>query len=147
ILLRPIRKRIATQNRDTTRSVTTGGDTLARAVEVYQYNNRPITNELVYPPEGWNPEVEVLNVNAGETAEYTLELSASISSFQAPVMQTFVSQGHSSSSVYTVVADDGLPVSPALWEGSGGSVRIEIAEDTSHLLVTLRGATGVPTSA
>jgi hypothetical protein len=147
ILLRAIRKRIATQNRDTARSISTGGDTLAQAVEVYQYNNRPITNELVYPPGGWNPEVQVLNVNAGETAEYTLELSASVSSIQTPVMQTSVGQDYNASSVYTIVADDGLPVQPSLWAASGGLVSIKIAEDTTHLLVTLRGATGVPTAA
>lgn len=144
ILLRAIRKRIATNDRDTARAVATGGDTLAQAVEAYQYNNRPITNEIVYPPGGWNPEVDVLNVNAGETVEYTLELSASVTSFQTPVMQTFVSQDHNSSSVYTVVADDGLPVSTALWAASGGSVSIEISPDTTHLIVSLTGATGVP---
>lgn len=146
ILLRAIRKRIATQNRDTTRSISTGGGTLAQAVEVFQYNNRPITNELVYPPGGWNPEVEVLNVNAGETAEYTLELSASVTSIQTPVMQTSVGQNYDSSSVYTIVADDGLPVSPSLWNSSGGQVSVEISEDTTHLIVTLRGATGIPNS-
>lgn len=52
ILLRAIRKRIASQNRDTARQASLGSDTLAQAVEVYQYNNRAITNELVYPPGG-----------------------------------------------------------------------------------------------
>lgn len=144
ILLRAIRKRIATQNRDTARSISTGGYTLAQAVEVYQYNNRPITNELVYPPGGWDPQVEVLNVNAGETAEYTLELSASVTSIETPVMQTSVGQGYDSSSVYTIVADDGLPVSSSLWASSGGQVSVEVSEDTTHLNVTLRGATGIP---
>lgn len=147
ILLRSIRTRIATENRDTARSITTGGDTLAQAVEVYQYNNREITDELVYPPTGWNAEVDVLNVNAEEEAEYTLELSASVSSIQPPVMQEFVSQEYGDSSVYTVVADDGLPVSPEQWAGSGGLVTVEIGEDTTHLIVRLRGASGVPTSA
>lgn len=147
ILLRGIRKRIASSNRDTARSFTAGSDTLAQAIEIYQYNNRVITNELVYPPGGWTPEVEVLNVNAGETTEYTLELSASVSSIQTPVMQTFVADEYSASSVYTVVADDGLPVSPAAWSSRGGSVKIEIAPDTTHLLVTLTGAQGLPTAA
>ncbi len=49
ILLRPIRSRIATQDRDTDRGVSSGSTTLAQAVEVYQYDNRAITNELVYP--------------------------------------------------------------------------------------------------
>lgn len=146
ILLRPIRARIATQNRDTARSISSGSTTLAQAVEVYQYNNRAIANELVYPPGGWVPEVEVLSVNAGETTEYTLDLSASVSSIQTPVMQTLVDKDYRASSVYTIVADDGLPVSPSMWTSSGGSLSIRISDDTSHLIVTLTGAKGVPTS-
>lgn len=120
--------------------------TLAQSVEVYQYNNRPITNELVYPPGGWTPEVSVMNVNAGETTPYTLELSASVSSIQQPTMLTFVPPSHSSSSVFTVVANDGLPVSPAAWEQHGGKVEVSINPDTHRLDVVLTGATGLPTS-
>lgn len=147
ILLRGIRKRVATNDRDTSRSVTIGTNTLAQAIEIYKYNNREITNELVYPPGGWNPEVEVLNVNAGETSEYTLELSASVSSIDTPVMQTFVADEYSATSVYTIVADDGLPVEPAAWGAYGGEVTIEIDPSTTKLLVTLKGAEGLPTSA
>lgn len=146
ILLRAIRKRVATNNRDLSRSLSTGGGTLAQAVEVYQYNNRQITNELVYPPGGWTSEVEVLNVNAGEEQEYTLDLSSSLTSIQSPVMQTFVASDYSASSVYTIVANDGLPVSPTLWANNGGSLTVEIAPDTSHLIVRLKGATRIPTS-
>lgn len=144
ILLRAIRTRIATENRDTTRAINTGSNTLAQAIEIYQYNNRRITNELVYPPGGWSSGVQVLTVNAGETTEYTLELSSSVSSIQAPVMQTFVSQGYGTSSVYTIVGDDGLAVPPALWAANGGGLSVSISEDTTHLTVRLTGATGVP---
>lgn len=127
-----------------------GGDlpvpTLAQAVEAYQYNNRAIVNELVYPPGGWTAEVEVLNVNAGEEAEYTLNLSASVSSIQPPSIQTFVSQDHRQSSVYTIVANDGLPVPAALWIARGGNVSITINPDTTTLRVRMRGATGIPLS-
>lgn len=146
ILLRAIRKRVASDRRGTSMSTSAGTNTLAQSIEIYQYNNRQITDQLVYPPGGWNPEVEVLNVNAGETSEYTLELSASVSSIQTPVMQTFVSDTYSASSVYTIVADDGLPVSPAAWTARGGSLKVEILPDTKRLKVTLRGATGLPTS-
>lgn len=146
ILLRPVRKRIATNDRDTARSIRTGTNTLAQSVEVYQYSNREITDELVYPPGGWTPEVQVLTVNAGETTEYTLELSASVSSIQEPVMGTFVGQSHSTSSVYTVVADDGLAINPTQWTAFGGSVSVSIAPDTTHLLVKMTGARGLPTA-
>lgn len=145
ILLRPIRKRIATQNRETSRAITTGTGTLAQAIEIYQYNNRPILNELVYPPGGWTPEVEVLNVNAGETAEYTLELSASVTSVGPLDMRTFVPEDFDGN-VYTIVGDDGLPVQPAMWADKGGSLTVEILPDTKSLLVTLVGAVGIPTT-
>ena len=119
--------------------------TLAQSVEVYQYETQAITNQLVYPPGGWVMETEVLNVNAGETAEYTLELSASVSSIMPPEMLTSVPPQYGASSVYTVVASDGLPVTPAMWKNGGGNLTVEIAPDTSHLIVKLRGATGVPT--
>lgn len=146
ILLRPIRARVASRGRDIGRTRDLPAANLAQAVEVYLYNNRVITNELVYPPGGWNEEVEVLNVNAGETAEYTLELSASVSSIQTPTFQTFVGPTDDSASVYTVIANDGLPISQAAWEQNGGSLKVEINPDTTTLKVTLRGATKLPTA-
>lgn len=146
ILLRPIRARIATRGRDIDRTYEIGGGTLAQSVEVYQYNSKAITNQLVYPPGGWKPETEVLNVNAGEEAEYVLELSASVSSIQQPVMLTSVASDYSASSVYTVVANDGLPVSFAAWSQNGGSVEISIEPDTTSLRVKLRGAMNLPTT-
>ncbi len=85
-------------------------------------------------------------MNAGETTEYTLELSASVSSIQDPAMQTLVEKDYQASSVYTIVADDGLPVPPSLWFNRGGALSVRISEDTTHLIVTLTGATGIPTS-
>lgn len=143
ILLRPLRSREVIRHRDISRGRSYGGQSLARAVEVYQYNNRPITNELIYPSEGWTPETEVLTVGAGETSERVLELSASITYLQPPVMQTFVSQGYRSSSVYTIVGDDGLPIVPAQWHDAGGSLNIVINPDTTSITVTLTGATGI----
>lgn len=143
ILLRPIRSRIAERGRTIQRNGSTGGGSLAQAVEVYWYQTEEITDELVYPPGGWVPEVEVLNVNAGETAEYTLELSASLSSFQEPVMVTSVDQHYESTSVYTVLRDDGFPVQPAYWDSLGGKVEITLNDDTRSLSVTLTGPEGV----
>jgi hypothetical protein len=146
VLLRPIRKRVASSNRDTSRSVSFQTSTLAQAIEIYQYNNTSITNKLVYPPGGWTSDVEVFNVNAGETSEYTVPLSASVSSIQPPVMQTFVEQNHNSSSVYTIVADDGLPVDPTAWVAYGGSFSLTINPDTTSLKLVLVGAVGLPTT-
>ena len=143
ILLRPLRSREAIQHRDVDRNRVYGGTSLARAVEVYQYNNQKIENTLVYPPEGWTPETEVITVGSGETVERVLELSSSLTSIQQPTMQTLVSQAHSSSSVYTVVGDDGLPIQPAQWVDYGGSFSVSIGSDTKSLVISLTGAVGI----
>lgn len=143
ILLRPIRRRVATRGRDIDRSGSTGGGSLAQAIVVNQYNNRPIYNELVYPPGGWTEEVTTVNVNSGETVEETLELSASVTSIDQPVMQTFVSRKHDSSSVFTVVGDDGLPIQPAQWTAMGGSLSVKINPDTTSLTLTVKAPTGI----
>lgn len=144
IVLRPVRTRVAERDRDVSRSAVAGSGPLAQTVEVYWYPSRSIEDELVYPPGGWNPDVEVLNVNAGETSEYQLELSASVSEIQEPTMTTFVPQDYDTSSVYTVVADDGLPVDPQQWVDNGGSVEVTINPDTTTLSVKLVGATNIP---
>lgn len=144
IVLRPLRTRTLVQGRDLERQTTIGGGSKARFVEVFQYNNTPITNKLVYPIGGWSEDVSTINVNAGETVEEVLELSASMSSITQPVMQTFVSRTHDTSSVYTVVGDDGLPITPAAWSGAGGSLSVKINDDTTSLTVTITAPTDLP---
>lgn len=143
ILLRPLRNREIIRHRDIDRGRSYGGQSLARAVEVYQYNNRVITNAPVYPAEGWTMETEVISVGAGETTERILELSSSLTYIQPPVMQTFVAQNYNSSSVYTIVGDDGLPIMPAQWTASGGRLSVSINEDTTSITVTVKGAEGI----
>lgn len=144
-LLRPIRDRVASRGRDIDRSFEIGGTTLARNVEVYRYDSKAITDQLVWPVGGWKAETEVQNVNAGEDAEYVLELSASVTSIQQPVMVDNVAPDYSASSVYTIIANDGLPVSKAAWEQNGGMVRVTIEPDTKSLRIKLHGARGLPT--
>ena len=144
IMLRPLRTRVATRGRDIDRSSSVGGGTLAQNIEVIQYNNTPITNKLVYPPGGWSEEVTVLNVNAGESISETLQLSASVESISQPVMQTSVSRTHDTSSVYTVVGDDGLPITPAAWSANGGSLRVTINPDTVSLTVNITAPSNLP---
>lgn len=144
ILLRPIRARVAARGRDLDRKTSSGGGTLAQFIEVYQYNNRAITNQLVYPPGGWSEDVSVINVNSGETVEEIIQLEASVSSVVQPTMQTFVSRDHSTSSVFTVVGDDGLPITPAAWSANGGNLRVSINPDTTTLTVTVTAPRGLP---
>lgn len=142
--LRQIRTRYASKGRGYRRSQDLTVPTLAQSVEVYRYNNRRIVDELVYPVGGWTEETEVLNVNAGEWAEYTLPLSASVTSIQEPVMLESVPPEYEGSSVYTVVANDGLPVTEAMWTARGGRLLLNINRDTRSLRIRIRGATRVP---
>lgn len=144
ITVRRLRQRTIRTARDISSGGELGVPNLARAVEVYQYQSRAITDELVYPVGGWTPETESLNVNAGEAAKYTLPLSSSVTSIQQPVMQEYVAPQHRSSSVYTIIANDGLPVPPALWSARGGDLTVTINLDTRTLTVRLRGAEKIP---
>lgn len=146
ILLRPLRSREAIDYRNISRSRSHGGTQLARAVEVYSYNNRPITNELVYPPGGWVPEVEVIAVSAGQTVVRNIDLSASVSYIEQPIMGTFVDQSYITSSVYTIVGDDGIPVQPQQWRDFGGSLEVAINPDTVSLSVTVIAPVGIMSS-
>lgn len=143
ILLRPIRVREAIRGRDVNRTQSIGGTT-AQFIELYHYDNQPITDELVYPPGGWSEDVTIIHVNSGEYVEQTLPLEASLSSVQQPVMQTFVSRDHNTSSVFTVVGDDGLPVQPNAWTNYGGRLAVEIAPDTVNLVVKIQAPMGLP---
>src|SRR5699024_9871649 len=64
-------------------------------------------------------------------------------SFLTPIMQTFVSKDHITSSVYTVVAEDGFPIQPQQWEDAGGNISFELGEDYQTMTVKMQGARGI----
>lgn len=145
IYLRRLRQQEVVKGRNFQRTRSVGGTQMAQAVEVYLYDTRELNGDLFYPSGGWTPEVPVLNVNAGETAEYTLEFDASIASFEEPVMVDWdVPPDYDASSLYTVAGDDSLPVSPSLWTEHGGKVEFSLNEDTTTISVKLTGPTEVP---
>lgn len=146
VILRPVRVRTAVQGRDTDSSVNVNQTSLALKQEVIWYNTQYRTASLIYPAGGWTSGTKVLSVNAGQTVETVLDspdVAASISAIQQPVMQTFVGPGESSSSVYTVVGDDNLPIVPAQWRDYGGKLDVIINPDTTSLTVRMTGPTGL----
>lgn len=147
VVLRPVRLFDAIRNRNVDSSATIDSTDLARKQEVIWYPSQYVERGLVYPDGGWRSDVAPLSVSAGETVEVTLDSSkevfASIFDIEQPVAQSFVSMTHSSSSVYSVVGDDGLPIPPAQWRDYGGSVSVRIGDDTQSLVVTLKGANGL----
>lgn len=139
IVLRPLRTRIADVRKDSSIEWNVTNGDLAQNIEVYYYNNQYVTNGLLYPPGGWTSDVEVYSVDAGVTTEFDIDCNASILSIQQPVIQTFVAENYTASSVYTVAGNDGLPIPPAQWLAGGGSLNVSINEDTQSLHVVLTG--------
>ena len=147
VVLRPVRLFEAIRNRNVDSSATIDSTDLALKQEVIWYPSTYVNRGLIYPAGGWRSDITPLSVPAGETVTTTLDASkdvlASIFSIEQPVAQYFVSQAHDSSSVYTVVGDDGLPIQPAQWADFGGSLSVAITPDTQGLIVTMTGASGL----
>ena len=146
IYVRPVRIREAIQYRDTARSISSSSDSTAQSIEIYCYNTKQITDRLVYPPGGWSSDVEVITCNAGETIEQQLELSASVSEIKQPAFSTSVKPDYNASSVFTVVGDDGLPISSDAFYNNGGAINVAINDDTTSLTLTFTAPKGLPSS-
>ena len=143
ILMRPIRAREARFNRATTMGRQLGSSNLARAIEVYKYNNRPINGEMVWPPDDLTSEGQIFTVNAGESSEYALDFNASLSLIEQPRPQDWVGMYDIYSSVYSIISNDGIKVQAAQWTKFGGSVRVILNEDTRSARLIIRGARGM----
>jgi len=141
IIIRPIRGRVTVDKRDTEFSWSMDDSNLAQAIEGYWYENEQRSAGLAYPPGGWNEDVQVYQVDAGETIEFDLPLNASLSSVNQPTALDYVSREYvGPNSVYCVVGSDGLPVPAAQWVDAGGKIQVLIGEDTRSLIVRITGA-------
>ena len=143
VVLRPVRQFVALTDRETSATPSLDNTDLALKQEVIWYDTERVASGLIYPPGGWNPEVRVLSVNAGQTVETTLEVPASITSIEQPVAMASVAPDYSATSVYTVVGDDNIVIQPAQWAAYGGSLSVAISDDTRSLVVTMTGASGL----
>lgn len=94
----------------------------------------------LYPAGGWSEDVKILQVDAGETLEETLDLNASIFSVVQPECVVWVDRDEWWNSVYAVSGSDGLPIVPQRWIDAGGNLSVRRSDDTRSLIVTLTGA-------
>lgn len=117
---------------------------LAEYIEVSYYNPQYMEDELVYPTWGWNPDVQVLQVGAGEVTEADLQTEVSIMSYKHPIPVLWVDQDYNGAdSVYAVAGNDGLPIQPQQWIDMGGDLRVELTDDHSTLRVTITAPSGI----
>lgn len=138
IVVRPIRIRETELGREIAADISVGGESTAQAVEVARYNNRAITNGLVYPVGGWNDDTPIISVSAGERMVQEIEINASLSSVQQPVMKRGVPRHYSQSSEFCITNDEGNIVDPDAWDRAGGELYVEIGEDTKTLILTIK---------
>lgn len=146
IVLRPIRQRTAQNYRDSSHSWALDSTNMAQAVQVFYYQSAQQSGALAYPLGGWNSNVPVLTVNAGETTTSTIQLFpsgdstgpvASLTSITQPTAVDSVDKSYSASSVYSIAGKDGLPYLAAQWNAGGGKVAVAIGSDTRSLIVTI----------
>lgn len=114
-------------------------------VEVHYYNNKEITTpSLIYPTlrQGYN---DVIQVDAGEVYETTLDVGAWVNSVANPVCIDLVtpSTNPGSTGVYCVSLADGRPLPAAWWNASGGSITTQVdPEDSSRVIVRIVAPSG-----
>jgi len=140
IVMRPLRGRITVDKRDISYDWSSDDTNLAQSIEGYYYQNAYRVDSLAYPNGGWNEDVQVYQVDAGETLEFDIPMSASLLSIDQPISQNNVTREEVSASVYSVMSNDGYPYSAAQWDDEGGSISVVINEDTRSLTVTITGS-------
>lgn len=142
IVVRYPRQRKAVLTRLSEQGIQEAIDSSSRAqrTKLNWATTRWVQDQLVYPTGGWNTDVEILDVNAGQVKVYeTVEVSASLTSIVQPQCVVNVGPDFDSASVYTVAGSDGKPIPPEMWKAYGGDLRVEINPDTRSLKVTIRG--------
>lgn len=139
IVFRMRRTRVAQMHRNSQVSWSQDGSQLAQSVEGYSYTTE-WAEKIAYPPGGWNEDVQVFTVDAGQTLEVEVPIDASLISVRQPTCVAFVSKNHANSSVYSVTGQDGIPIQPGQWLNGGGEVRVEIGEDTRSLKLFITGS-------
>lgn len=153
VVVRPARQRIAKNRRDSNVSWALSDSKIAQTVEFFYYNNRQMTNELIYPLGGWTTGTQIINVDAGAIQELDVQLvprsgdgglGVSLTSVVQPTCVSSVGMYDSSASVYTVTDSAGAIVDPVAWANGGGSVQISINEDTQGINIAVTGAYNVP---
>jgi len=152
IVVRGIRERVGVvyRNEEPTWSVDTTN--LAQSVEIMYYNTVYNSFGPVYPIGGVNGGTSVFQIDANEVLVMEIPLGPSIGStgagssvisVQQPTMVDYVTPEHRTSSVYSVVDNEGVPVPASQWVRGGGTISVKVLPDTETIEVTIVGASGV----
>lgn len=140
ISVRSLRKLTINKDRKTTDGLSVDNNNAAQSVEVYYYNHTYGTQREVFPLRGESQQPS-FTVNAGETITVTQQLNASMISVNQPLVQDFVANTsfNGTNGVYSVVGNDGLPVTAAQWTAQGGLLSVRITDNPSIIEISLTG--------
>lgn len=141
IYVRPLRKLVAHLDRSTDESFNIEGSNAARSIDVYYYNNVYGTHKEIYPLT--LDDATIFQVDAEETITFQEKLNASLFSVNQPVVQDWVDNRSyaGTNGVYSVVGNDGLPITAQQWAEQGGKVTVSLTDDPSVIEVTVQGPT------
>ena len=141
VIIRPLRQREIDPLNLEAQSWSVREGQLAQRVEVAYFNYDTITDKMVYPLGGWNADVQVYQVDAGQTLVIDIPVNAYLTSVEQPSPQLSVDRDYSGpDSVYAIAGNDGLPVPVAQWTDGGGSVTVALKENGTVIEATLVGA-------
>lgn len=140
IVLRPLRTRTLMADTDNSQAYTVSNGQLAQSVIVNYYNSVRQVSTMVYPAGGWTSDVQVYQVDSGQTIEFDLDVPVSLESISQPAYVASVAKNFTGpGSVYTAAGNDGLPITPAFWKTYGGNLVASINPDNKSIHIVLTG--------
>lgn len=145
IVFRAVHQREGILSRDTTRTVNVNANQIAEYVEIYNYNHFAGT-ALAYP-DGELVKAQVLDVDTGDTAVFSLDLNGFITSFDTPTYVETLPTDTNTGSVYSAVDKDGVPITLTEWTAGGGKATLAAGETTQQALFTVTAPNNMPARA
>lgn len=145
VVLRPVRGRRALEINNINESWTVANTDLAKNVNINYYDSEYVADGLVYPKGGWNEDVTVYTIDAGQTLEVNIPVNVSLLDIEQPMCVDFVAKDYTATSVYAIAGNDGKPITAAQWTGTGGDLSVAIGEDGKSIDLTVIAASGPTT--